>query len=126
MLKALAGLPAWVRPLLWLGAVGVAMRWLLAGIAVWTGVRTAPWWWNALGLPTGEEEDDDTGSDDENGDDADPEEENGDNGDGVHGGNGGGGQVPFDSGLVAVGAATLGAKLRQQAASDALSRSQSK
>ena len=126
MLKAFKWIPPWIRPLLYLGAVGIAIKWLVAGIAIWVGARSAPWWWNALGLPTGEEEED-NGSEDENGDEPDPEEGNGDNGEGVHGGNGGGGQVPFDSGLVAVGAATLAeAKLQQQAATDALARSRSK
>ena len=102
MLKAFKWVPPWLRPLLYLGAVGIAIKWLVAGIAIWVGARSAPWWWNALGLPTGEEEED-NGSEDENGDEPDPEEGNGDNGEGVHGGNGGGGQLPFDKSIVDLG-----------------------
>ena len=129
MLKALQGLPPWLRPLLWLGFVGYVITAALGVIAIWVGARNAPWWWNALGLPTGESEDNGNGSDDENGDDADPEEENGELTGGRPGDpdGDGGGQVPFDVNLVAVGSATLAeAKLQQQAAADALARSQSR
>ena len=124
MLKALQGLPPWVRPLLWLGLIGV----VLAGVGGALLAAVGKWIWEWVGLPTGDE-DDDNGSGDENGDDADPEEENGELTGGRPGDpdGDGGGQVPFDVNLVAVGGATLAeAKLQQQAAADALARSQSK
>ena len=123
MLKALQGLPPWVRPLLWLGFVGV----ILAAVGGALLAAVGKWFWGWVGLPTGDD-DDDNGSGDENGEDGDPEEENGELTGGRPGDpdGDGGGQVPFDVNLVAVGAATLAeAKLQQQAASDALARSQS-
>ena len=121
MFKALSALPPWLRPLLWLGAVGVVLA-LVGG-----ALGTALWKWfkGWIGLES-EEEEGDNGEESDNGDDADPE-------DGLTGGrpgdpNGdGGGQVPFDRNLEDLGRDSLAQdRLKQEAASAALRRSQSR
>ena len=112
------------------GAVALIMAGAGAFVAAWVGAKKglAPGWWRFLGLPEGEEEENGNGSNGENGDDADPE--GSDNG--LHGGRpgdpggNGGGQVPFDHGLVLIGAAELTQEAREQEANAAAIRSDRK